>query len=321
MAGHPTDRCQLSCRVQTSFPHTVLESTPLMSPINSPTPLGPRESSGVQPGTPPARLHTIRIGTGPRTVVFLHGLLGQGKNLAGAAKSLDGMATSLLIDAPDHGLSPWTQKFDYRTIASRIAHEIELTDVSSPVVLVGHSMGGKIAMCLALDHPELVAGLCVVDIAPVSYPVSDEFPVLLRAMRGLDLSALADRRQVDDALRDQVPNNATRGFILQNLHHRPDQRGGQRWYWRAHLDLLFRDLDIMESFPDFDGAHWDGPTLWIAGATSSYVLPSHRPVMTDLFPRTRLVTIKDAGHWVHADQPAVFNRLVTDFVASTAAPH
>lgn len=263
-------------------------------------------------------LHVTTIGSGQATVVFLHGLLGQGKNLAGAAKALDGIATSLLIDAPNHGLSPWSVEFDYRAMGDAVAAELVRYGADQrPVVLVGHSMGGKTAMCLTLDHPELVSKLCVVDIAPVSYAHSDFFKNLIAAMRGLDLDALGSRHDADDALRGAIPDAAIRGFVLQNLHRGADA-GHRGWHWRANLDLLARAIPTMESFPDFGAKHWDGPVLWVSGERSDYIAPDHAQAMRALFPHTKLVTVADAAHWVHADQPRRFAELLAEFVAEPA---
>lgn len=265
---------------------------------------------------PAPALHVTDLGQGPRTVIFLHGLLGQGKNLAGAARSLDGLAHCLLIDAPNHGRSAWTEEIDYPMMADFIADELSNRGaLDDPVVLVGHSMGGKIAMCLTLDHPELVSKLCVVDIAPVSYPNAGYFNSLMDAMAGLDLTALHSRREADEALAPEIPDRAVRGFVLQNLHHETAGHGGEgRWYWACNLDLLRRSTAVLSGFPEMGEASWDGPVLWIAGQNSDYVRPEYRPAMAALFPEVHQVTVASAGHWVHAARPQAFAELLTAFV-------
>lgn len=265
---------------------------------------------------PAPALHITSTGTGSRTVVFLHGLLGQGKNLASAARSLGDVAHCLLIDAPNHGRSAWTEEIGYGLMADFIADALsERGALDEPVILVGHSMGGKIAMCLTLDHPELVAKLCVVDIAPVRYPSSAYFDTLMDAMADLDLASLKTRGEADEALRAAIPDDRVRAFVLQNLHHEPGARGGAgQWSWRCNLDLLRRSSAVLSGFPDMAGASWDGPVLWIAGQDSDYVRPEFRPAMTALFPRTEEITVPGAGHWVHAEQPALFVDALRDFV-------
>jgi pimeloyl-ACP methyl ester carboxylesterase len=177
-------------------------------------------------------------------------------------------------------------------------------------------MGGKVAMQLALRRPELLRALVVVDIAPVEYPVSggrtddpDEeaspFGAFITAMRAVDLGALRTREDADRALREAVPSTMVRSFLLQSLVR--EGVGSGRWRWRLNLETLERDLGELRGFPDPPpGAVYEGPVLWIAGATSHYVLPEDRARMDELFPSTRLVRVKGAGHWVHSEQPEVF---------------
>jgi pimeloyl-ACP methyl ester carboxylesterase len=203
----------------------------------------------------------------------------------------------------------------------------ELEQLGEPVTLVGHSMGGKVAMQLALRRPELLRALVVVDIAPVEYPISggrtddpDEeaspFAAYIEAMQRLDLDALTTRNEADEALRDAVPSRMVRSFLLQSLV-REGLGSGSGWRWRLNLDLLARDLGELRGFPEPpSGASFDGPVLWIAGANSTYVLTEDRPHMDALFPATRLVRIKDAGHWVHSEQPEVFLETLRRFLAA-----
>ncbi|HYH73803.1 MAG TPA: alpha/beta fold hydrolase, partial [Nocardioides sp.] len=248
-------------------------------------------------------------------VVFVHGLFGQGKNWTTIAKGLADSHRVTLIDLPNHGHSPWTDRVDYLDMAELLATELE--HLGEPVTLVGHSMGGKVAMQLALRRPELLRALVVVDIAPVEYPLQggrtddeDEeaspFAAFIEAMRAMDLDALATRDDADRALQAAVPSRMVRSFLLQSLVREGVGTGGG-WRWRLNLELLERDLGELRGFPDPPpGASFDGPVLWIAGAKSAYVLTDDRPHMDALFPATRLVTIKDAGHWVHSEQPEIF---------------
>ncbi|SDQ42104.1 alpha/beta fold hydrolase [Quadrisphaera sp. DSM 44207] len=256
---------------------------------------------------------------GPR-VVFLHGLFGQGRNWTSTGRALaaEGRRVTLL-DLPNHGSSPWTDRVDQVEMAHAVAGEVAA--LGEPVSLVGHSMGGKVAMQVALRRPELLRALVVVDIAPVEYPEtgrrSDDpqeeaspFARFTAAMRALDLRALRGREDADAALREAVPSDAVRAFLLQSLVR---EDGG--WRWRLNLEVLERDLGVVRGFPDPPpGARYDGPALWIAGATSHYVLPRDRARIDALFPAARLVRIKDAGHWVHSERPEVFTETLRRFL-------
>ena len=269
------------------------------------------------------RLASRTLGeSGPR-VVFVHGLFGQGKNWTTIGKGLAGSHRVTLVDLPNHGHSPWTDRVDYLDMVELLATELE--QFAEPVTLVGHSMGGKVSMQLALRRPELLRALVVVDIAPVAYPPTggrtddpDEeaspFAAFIEAMRGLDLDALRTRDEADQALKSAVPSRMVRSFLLQSLVREGLGTDGG-WRWRLNLDLLGRDLDELRGFPQPPpGASFDGPVLWIAGANSHYVLPEDRAHMDALFPATRLVKIKDAGHWVHSEQPEVFLETLRRFL-------
>lgn len=260
-------------------------------------------------------LHSIPFGAGSGPLlVFCHGLLGQGRNFAQIAKhaGLHG-ARTILLDMPNHGRSMWTEHFDYREMADIVAAWL----ANSPEVdgqqaaLVGHSMGGKIAMLVALYHPELVDRLVVADMSPVAYHGHNQFREIVSAVRSLDLSTLKDREQASELLRPRLPDRGIRMWVLQNL-----TRDGKSWRWLPNLDLLDAELDRIVGWPDDVEATWDGPTLWVKGANSDYVLPEYAPAMRRYFPATVQVTIKDSGHWVHTEQRDIFATVVERFTLS-----
>lgn len=255
-------------------------------------------------------LHVTTMGESGPLLAFCHGLFGQGKNWTTIAKAFAEDHRVLLVDMPHHGRSVWPEHFDYLDVADRVA---ELFAPSEPVALVGHSMGGKAAMVLALRHPELVDRLCVVDVSPVDYEERGEFAGYISAMRALDLDALEHRRDADEALAEAVPNTTVRSFLLQNL-----RRDDDGWSWQPNLAVLDRDLAALGGWPEEDLAAcppYDGPTLWLAGQRSAYVRDEYAAAMERWFPRTRRVTIKDAGHWVHSEQPEVFTEVLRRFLA------
>lgn len=243
-------------------------------------------------------LFTHLVGPGRPRFAFLHGLFGQGRNWSAIAKGLADDGASLLVDLPNHGRSPWTDHFSYVGMADAVADDLleRLGSAANPV-LVGHSMGGKTAMVLALRRPELVRGLVVVDIAPDDSSHGYGFGRLIAALRDLDLSRLSTREQADAALAVRVPDAGVRAFLLQNLH-----RTKQGFRWHPNLDLLARDLPHISGFPQVEG-RYDGPVLWLSGEDSGYVRDEHVAPMKALFPRAELVVVPGAGHWVHSDAP------------------
>ncbi len=256
-------------------------------------------------------LHVTSLGESGPLVAFCHGLFGQGKNWTTIAKAVAEDHRVLLVDMPHHGRSAWAERFDYVDVADRVA---ALFSADDPVQLVGHSMGGKAAMVLALRHPELVERLCVVDISPVDYQERGEFGRYIEAMLALDLAHLEHRRDADAALTEAVPNPTVRSFLLQNLHHHAG-----RWTWRPNLEVLGRDLPVLGGWPEeqlVDCRPYDGPTLWVAGQTSPYVRDEYAAAMDRWFPRNRRVVIKGAGHWVHSEQPQVFTEVLRRFFAA-----
>ena len=253
-------------------------------------------------------LHTVRVGHGPISYVFLHGLLGQGKNWSTIAKALL-PAASLLVDLPDHGRSAWSADVSYEGMAAAVIDL--LRTLEGPVTLVGHSMGGKVAMLVALREPELVSRLVVVDISPVAR-ATDDFVTYLDAMLALDLDSITTRADADAVLRAAAPDQTVRGFLLQSL-----QRTENGWTWHPNLVGLRRGLPAIGGWPEINETY-DGPVLWFRGARSPYVTEDAVPAMRALFPKVRLVTIKDAGHWVHADQPTVLADSLAHWVAATA---
>ncbi len=258
-------------------------------------------------------IYAREVGESGERVAFLHGLFGQGRNFTQAAKALQPELRSLLVDLPNHGHSRWTDTVDYVDVADRVAAFLRERWVDAGRThLVGHSMGGKVAMVLALRHPDLVDRLVVVDIAPDRSEGADEFVHLLDSLASLDLATLVRRGDADEQLRARIDNDTVRGFLLQNLRSIPAEEGGG-FRWQANLDLLRRDLEVIGGFPEVD-ATFDRPVLWLAGERSLYVGPQHAEHMRRLFPRTRLVTVKGAGHWVHSERPDAFVSALRTFL-------
>lgn len=255
-------------------------------------------------------LHATELGESGSLVALCHGLFGQGKNWTGAGKKLAERHRVLLVDMPHHGRSAWSDRFDYVEAADQVAGLLSPDD---PAALVGHSMGGKIAMIVALRYPELVERLCVVDVSPVVYRHGSEFAGYIGAMQAIDLTALARRSDAEAQLLDAVPNPVVRSFLLQNLRHHGDE-----WSWQVNLGVLGRDLASLSGWPEHQltgTGPYRGPVLWVAGERSDYVRDEHAEAMDRWFPKNRRATIKGAGHWVHSEQPEVFLEVLQRFLA------
>jgi pimeloyl-ACP methyl ester carboxylesterase len=258
-------------------------------------------------------LNHTALGESGSAVVFCHGLFGQGKNWTAIGKALAEDHRVLLIDLPDHGRSPRSERFDFVEYADQVAALLAAeVGAGEPVALVGHSLGGKVAMLVALRRPELVERLVVVDVAPVPYEHAAEFDGYIAAMKAVDLDTLEGRSDADEALRDAVPAPMVRGFLLQSLRREDDG-----WRWLLNLDLLGRDLDLITDWPGdrlAGVAAYEGMVLWVGGQNSRYVRSEHAEAMERWFPRNRRVTVKDAGHWVHSEQPEVFLEVLKRFL-------
>ena len=269
-----------------------------------------------------ALLSTLSVGSAGPRIAFLHGLFGQGRNWNQIAKAVSGPdggdARCLLVDLPDHGRSPWSGEFSLDAYADAVAATLRASAPEEHWTVVGHSLGGKVAMVLALRHPELVERLVVVDIAPKGYGSLERFEGYIREMQALPLGELTSRG--DAEARFSEPDPGVKAFLLQNL-----RRDGQTWRWQVNLDLVAGDAAlgvdsrIADWPPDADElAPYEGPVLWVAGGDSRYVKREDGERMRRHFPRTRLFTIKGAGHWVHTDAPEIIVTALRRFVADPA---
>ncbi len=257
-------------------------------------------------------LHVVTKGdSGPR-VAFCHGLFGQGRNWTQIAKALEDICRPALIDMPNHGRSAWTERFDYLESAGLVADTLVELGGDEPWILVGHSMGGKIAMLIALTRPELVERLVVVDISPASYGGHRDFQDFVAGMREMDLDAIKGRKDAEDAMAEAAPDPGVRAFLLQNL-----RRDGGSWRWQMNLEVLGDALSSLGGWPADEIAGrppFEEPVLWIAGETSGYVQERNHEPMRELFPKARLLTVKNAGHWVHSEQPEIVVEALRRFI-------
>jgi pimeloyl-ACP methyl ester carboxylesterase len=254
-------------------------------------------------------------------VVFLHGLFGQGRNWTTVAKALADRHRITLVDLPHHGRSPWSDRFDYVEVVDRVAallaDEGAGEGAGEPAAVVGHSMGGKVAMLLALLHPDLVERLVVVDMSPVRYDLGagGGLARYAQAMLDVDLAAVATREDADRLLARAVADPTVRSFLLQNL--RRDATTPTGWSWQPNLAVLARDMAVLADWPEERLAGvpaYEGRVLWLAGGESDYVREEYAAAMDRWFPRNRKVVVKGAGHWVHAEQPEIVTEVLRRFL-------
>lgn len=237
-----------------------------------------------------------------RPVLIVHGLYGSGRNWGVIAKRLSDRGPVLVVDQRNHGDSFWSDSHSYPDMAADLAEVI--TARGGPVDVVGHSMGGKAAMVLALTRPDLVERLIVADIAPVAYTHSQiQF---IDAMRAVDLSQVEKRSDASEQLARHVDDETLQAFFTQSL----DVKGKR---WKLNLEALAAEMPKILGFPDMDGV-FDKPTLFLSGALSDYVTPEARPVIKRLFPAARFAKIPGAGHWLHAEKPREFEASVRAFL-------
>ena len=249
-------------------------------------------------------LRSIERGAGP-PVVLLHGLFGRAENLGVVQRRLEVTHRVLALDLRNHGQSPHAPGMRYADMAADVLETLRAAG-ALPCAWVGHSMGGKVAMIAALTAPEAVSRLVVADIAPTRAP--PRFEAIVAAMQALPLHEGLTRAEADAALAPVVETAEMRGFLLQNL------RFGGVPSWRVGLAEIAEGLADIEDFPLPDAPPYGGPALAIAGARSNYIRPEDRPVFRDLFPAVKFVTLKDAGHWLHADNPEGFIAVLQAFL-------
>lgn len=240
-------------------------------------------------------------------IVILHGLFGSKRNWSAIAKRLSAHHRVLTLDMRNHGDSPWIDGMDYRDMSQDVAAFIN-RHALGPCTVIGHSMGGKAAMVLALTHPELVARLVVVDIAPVERETG--FGAYIEAMAEAPLAACDNRAEVEEHLEDVVTNAMVRSFLVQNV-----VRDDTGFRWRINLAALDSGMDEIADFPEPDHHQsYTGPTLFIAGAQSDYIQPHHMADINRRFPKADIAHIPGAGHWLHAEAPEVFLNHLTTFL-------
>ena len=254
------------------------------------------------------KLHHKQYADRGEPLIILHGLYGNIANWNWHARQLAEQYAVYAFDARNHGQSPWADTMSFGEMANDAADTMSALGLDSAHVL-GHSMGGKTAMRLALQQPQRVRSLIVVDIAPVSYPLQTDN--VLQALLALEPGKLKSRAEADRQLAERIPEKAVRAFLLTNLE-RSTEGGG--YQWRFNLPAIERYLTKETDWVYGLGAYTE-PALFIRGENSSYMLAEHRQQTLEQFPAADLVTVEGAGHWVHSEKPEAVLRLIQNFLA------
>ncbi|HBM62176.1 MAG TPA: alpha/beta hydrolase [Citreicella sp.] len=254
-------------------------------------------------------LNLLRHGaaTDEPPLLIIHGLFGSARNWGVIAKRLSDRREVIAVDLRNHGASPWEESHSYPAMAEDLAEVID--SLGGRADVLGHSMGGKAAMVLALTRPALVNRLIVADIAPVTYGHSQQHNI--DAMQAVDLGRVEKRSDAVAQLERLVEDPALASFFTQSLDLKARR-------WMLNLDVLAREMPTILSFPEIDG-RFDGPALFLSGAESDYVLPEHRERIRALFGSAKFAKLPGCGHWLHAEKPREFEAAVRAFLDMTAA--
>ncbi len=230
-------------------------------------------------------------------LIIMHGLLGMSDNWVTLAKRLSENYSVFLPDLRNHGQSPHSMEFNYKVMADDLGEFIVDNNLKDPVI-AGHSMGGKVAMLFALNNPEVVKALIIVDMSPVAYDNHDYNFGIVSAMMSVNMNAVNSREEVSKALERNIPQEVTRLFVMKNLH----RKAAHQFEWRINLSAISNNLpDLVASIES--NKKYSKPALFVRGTNSEYIEESHYPLIRKMFPNSEIIPIEGAGHWVHAEKP------------------
>jgi len=265
------------------------------------------------------QLHVTRYGDSQHgrknssPIIILHGLFGSNRNWHPIARALSDEHRVYSLDLRNHGQSAHADVMDYPHMAQDVLAFLEQEAEQSkiqPVTIIAHSMGGKVAMWLALSRPELVQKLVVVDIAPVTY--EHDFSEVLEGFQSIPLPSITSRQDAEQYLSKMISQSSLRQFLLQNLQFKEG-----KYRWRLNLDAINRCMSAITGFPDTKGIEpFPRRVLFIGGGQSDYLSKANQKLTRQLFPLASFSMIKSAGHWLHAEQPELFMALIQPYLAS-----
>lgn len=257
----------------------------------------------------PVALNATVAGDGP-PLLIIHGLFGQAKNWGGLIRQFGRSFTVHALDLRNHGTSPRARPTDYPAMAADIGRYIEDHRLEQPGV-IGHSMGGKASMWLALTQPGLIGRLVIADVAPVAY--RHNFDRELTALRAIDPASLTSRTEADQIMAGYLEAKPVRDFLLTNLVRGDD--GG--WCWLIDIDNIAGSMPDITGWPTpADHARFNGPALFLSGGRSDYVTPSMHAEILQRFPAASFTSLPESGHWLHAENPQGFMTACLPFLQS-----
>lgn len=252
-------------------------------------------------------LYSRKVGENGPDFVVLHGLFGSGKNWRSFAGSLEEDFQVWTLDARNHGDSPHADSMSYQQMAEDVVRFFDGNELEN-VILLGHSMGGKTAMQLALQFPDRIAALIVVDIAPVCYDHQQKQLKLIEAMQGLHLAAEMSRSDIEKKLALKIPEKRLLSFLMTNLY----RQNGQ-FQWRIGLEQIAAGMPYLLNYPEVNSV-FNGPVQFIGGENSAYLKFEYHALIRKKFPESRITMLKNCGHWLHIEQPAAFQKTVNEFL-------
>ncbi len=253
-------------------------------------------------------LYFREVGSGSSNLIILHGLFGSSDNWLSIAKALAEDYKIYLPDQRNHGQSPHSDAFNYKLLSEDLNKFIEDHAIEN-LLIIGHSMGGKTAMNFAVHYPDKLRALIVVDIAPKDYAVRHD--VILDGLMAIPVNTIKSRNEADEILSEYVPELGVRQFLLKSLSRKPDNS----FEWKLNLGAISENIQVIGEGMQYTGKY-AGPTLFIRGRKSNYIKDNDRDNIKDLFPASTILTIEDAGHWVHAEKPEEFVNTIREFVLS-----
>jgi pimeloyl-ACP methyl ester carboxylesterase len=265
------------------------------------------DRQNAQSSTQTIALYSRKVGENGTDFVVLHGLFGSGKNWRSFAGSLEDDFQVWTLDARNHGDSPHADSMSYQQMAEDVARFFVENELEN-VVLLGHSMGGKTAMQLALQFPDRIAALIVVDIAPVCYDHLHKQLKLIEAMQELHLAAEMSRSEIEKKLAVKIPEKRLLSFLMTNLN----RQNGQ-FQWRIGLEQIAAGMPELLNYPELKSV-FKGPVQFIGGENSAYLKFEYHALIRKYFPESRITMLDNCGHWLHVEQPAAFQKTVNEFL-------